>query len=168
MVLDLLHELGYYTVEFLLTPRQYGIPNSRLRYYLVARRSPFAGDTQTNTVWDHIPSTQGDEMLSCAPTSISDYLDDLVDESTVVPDRVLERWGKLFDIVMPSGDSSCCFTRGHRDFTSDSLTLIREAGYTHFIEGTGSVLQTSETSEVKRLSSSPSLSDLFPDVQDIF
>jgi tRNA (cytosine38-C5)-methyltransferase len=29
------------------------------------------------------------------------------------------------------------------------LTLIREAGYTHFVEGTGSVLQPTETLEVK-------------------
>jgi tRNA (cytosine38-C5)-methyltransferase len=150
MVLNLLDELGYYTVEFLLTPRQYGIPNSRLRYYLTARRSSFASDTQANTVWDHIPSTrEDDEILSLAPKSISQYLDELVDELTVVPDRVLERWGKLFDIVVPSGDTTCCFTRGKRDLISDSLTLIREAGYTHFVEGTGSVLQTTETLEVK-------------------
>lgn len=112
MILDLLRELGYHTVEFLLTPRQYGIPNSRLRYYLVARRSPFVDVTQTNTVWDHIPSTRDNEIPSTIMRRISWYLDEAMDESTVVPDRILEKWGKLFDIVMPSGDTSCCFTRG--------------------------------------------------------
>jgi tRNA (cytosine38-C5)-methyltransferase len=29
-----------------------------------------------------------------------------------VPDRVLVKWGKLFDIVLPSSRRSCCFTRG--------------------------------------------------------
>ncbi|KAI9189098.1 hypothetical protein H9P43_000526 [Blastocladiella emersonii ATCC 22665] len=38
-----LTELGYHTREFLLNPLQIGIPNSRLRYYLVARLGvPFA------------------------------------------------------------------------------------------------------------------------------
>lgn len=31
----ILHECGYHFVEFLLSPSQFGIPNSRLRYYLV-------------------------------------------------------------------------------------------------------------------------------------
>ena len=36
----LLHGLGYNVQEFLLSPNQFGIPNSRLRYYLLAKRKP--------------------------------------------------------------------------------------------------------------------------------
>lgn len=36
-----LRECGFFFQEFLLTPTQFGIPNSRLRYYCLARRKPF-------------------------------------------------------------------------------------------------------------------------------
>ncbi|KIM34257.1 hypothetical protein M408DRAFT_303367 [Serendipita vermifera MAFF 305830] len=130
-VLGLLHRLGYHTMEFLLTPRQCGIPNSRLRYYLVARRSSFEEVEQTTTIFNHIPGKMEQEENSSFVGLISEYLDEGVDQATVIPDRVLERWGRLFDIVKPSSNNTCCFTRG----------------YTHFIEGTGSILQGSESLE---------------------
>ncbi|KAG8812232.1 hypothetical protein FRC17_002128 [Serendipita sp. 399] len=120
MVLNLLQSLGYSTVEFLLTPKQYGIPNSRLRYYLVARIIPFLY-SDTEDVLRHVPFIQNEAQ----PCSISEYLDQVVDPETAIPTRVLERWGQLFDIVVPSSRTTCCFTRG----------------YTHLIEGAGSVLQ---------------------------
>ena len=36
----ILYHLGYEVQEFLLSPSQFGIPNSRLRYYLLAKRKP--------------------------------------------------------------------------------------------------------------------------------
>ncbi|KAG9058172.1 hypothetical protein FS842_000926 [Serendipita sp. 407] len=123
LVLDLLQNLGYSTIEFLLTPKQYGVPNSRLRYYLVARTAPFLSAGDGGTVLYHIPSNPEEP-----PCSISKYLDRQVDPGTEIPDRILERWGQLFDIVLPSSTTSCCFTRG----------------YTHLIEGAGSILQTNE------------------------
>jgi len=38
----ILKRLGYKFQEFLLSPMQFGIPNSRLRFYLLAKRSPFS------------------------------------------------------------------------------------------------------------------------------
>ena len=38
----ILKRLGYEFQEFLVSPVQFGIPNSRLRFYLLAKRSPFA------------------------------------------------------------------------------------------------------------------------------
>ena len=38
----ILKRLGYEFQEFLISPVQFGIPNSRLRFYLLAKRSPFA------------------------------------------------------------------------------------------------------------------------------
>lgn len=134
-VLGLLHRLGYHTMEFLLTPRQCGIPNSRLRYYLVARRSSFEEVEQTTIIFNHIPGKMEQEENSSLVGLISEYLDESVDQATVIPDRVLERWGRLFDIVKPSSNNTCCFTRG----------------YTHFIEGTGSILQGSESLETSKI-----------------
>lgn len=37
---SILKGLGYSVQEFLLTPSQFGVPNSRLRYFLLAKKSP--------------------------------------------------------------------------------------------------------------------------------
>jgi tRNA (cytosine38-C5)-methyltransferase len=55
---------------------------------------------------------------------LRDYLDAKDAEvKHAVPDRVLIKWGRLFDIVLPSARRTCCFTRGQ----SESFTLIFEA-----------------------------------------
>ena len=46
---------------------------------------------------------------------IRDYLDVSSEgnaQKLAVPDKVLEKWGRLFDIVTPSSQRTCCFTRG--------------------------------------------------------
>ena len=40
--LAVLKKIGYKVQEFLLSPKQFGIPNSRLRYYLLARLQPLS------------------------------------------------------------------------------------------------------------------------------
>lgn len=122
----LLHELGYHTTEFLLTPRQYGIPNSRLRYYLMARLIPFTVSPDLGI----LRCLPGDNT-HYIPSTISDYLDKNIDPHTAISDRVLARWGRLFDIVYPSSTNSCCFTRG----------------YSHLVEGSGSILQLNDALE---------------------
>ncbi|THU88196.1 S-adenosyl-L-methionine-dependent methyltransferase [Dendrothele bispora CBS 962.96] len=143
-----LKSMGYATAEFLLTPLQFGIPNSRLRYYLLAKFPPSAfpqfGDDPT-TPYRYIPSSSGksrwtDPRLTSdnAEKDASDesiyklqrYLDDNGldnDEPSPygVPDKVLQKWGRLFDIVLPSSRRTCCFTRG----------------YTRLVERAGSIVQ---------------------------
>ncbi|GJE94260.1 DNA methyltransferase [Phanerochaete sordida] len=140
-LLHTLHSLGYATRELLLTPLQFGVPNSRLRYYLLATARPRAcGDAGTpgRTLWRHIPGHgapwadprgTSDAAQLDAVRPLREYLDpgDGPDECRV-PDRVLERWGRLFDIVLPEGRRTCCFTRG----------------YTKLAERAGSVLQLNE------------------------
>ena len=44
---------------------------------------------------------------------LRDYLDGTDNQLTYpVPERVLMKWGRLFDIVLPSATRTCCFTRG--------------------------------------------------------
>jgi hypothetical protein len=46
------------------------------------------------------------------PNEIRHYLDNLGDERQYrISDKVLEKWGRLFDIVIPSARRTCCFTR---------------------------------------------------------
>lgn len=123
-----LKSLGYATVELLLTPLQFGIPNSRLRYYLLAKMEPLSfrcpqspGD---DSIWRQIPghgsglvdSKSFDDHEISSVNTLSGYLDTDArlgqPHPRVVPDRVLIKWGRLFDIVLPSSRRSCCFTRG--------------------------------------------------------
>ncbi|KAL0566340.1 hypothetical protein V5O48_015673, partial [Marasmius crinis-equi] len=130
VLLETLKEFGYHIAEFLLTPLQLGIPNSRLRYYLLARRtSPF--HCQYLEVLRSLPGMEEPEI-----PEIRRYLDPEVDPRLggqswhphAVPDRVLRKWGRLFDIVLPSSRRSCCFTRG----------------YTQLVERAGSIIQMNE------------------------
>ncbi|KIM44473.1 hypothetical protein M413DRAFT_67504 [Hebeloma cylindrosporum] len=128
ILVSTLRSIGYKTLELLLTPLQFGVPNSRLRYYLLAKREPLHFQDVT---------ISGDERLSdpAATHTIADYLDDLeCFTEYAVPDRVLEKWGRLFDIVRPSSDRTCCFTRG----------------YTQLVERAGSILQENEDLDVSR------------------
>ncbi|KAJ3998861.1 S-adenosyl-L-methionine-dependent methyltransferase [Lentinula boryana] len=149
IVISQLHSLGYTTAEFLLTPLQFGIPNSRLRYYLLAKTAPFIFPAcvqpektyrcipQYNEHFYETPSSWIDprmnldmELNDVHATEIRHYLDDEDGSPSsphvhAVSDRVLEKWGRLFDIVLPSTKRTCCFTRG----------------YTQLVERAGSIIQ---------------------------
>lgn len=124
-----LRSLHYVIFECLLTPLQFGIPNSRLRYYMLAKVSrgcfPCSQDPDENKMWRWIPGRSHDwvdprisheENQTPSVEQIRSYLDDdNIPRKSVasrVPDRVLAKWGRLFDIVVPSSRRSCCFTRG--------------------------------------------------------
>ena len=129
-LLHSLHTHGYAIQEFLLTPLQFGIPNSRLRYYLLAKAKPRSFDcTDSIQVWRHIPGDgidwsdpRAESDDSCeSRTEVRAYLDDNQREGDChIPDRVLEKWGRLFDIVKPSSKRTCCFTRGMSDAVCSS------------------------------------------------
>jgi len=141
-LLTVLSRLGYNVVELLLTPLSFSIPNSRLRYYLLARFEPFSspGEISTAEISKHIPGTnwidvRGRSSVTPETRAVRDYLDQAgssLDECTI-PIRVLEKWGRLFDIVLPTSYRTCCFTRG----------------YTRMVERTGSILQENELLDTK-------------------
>ncbi|KAF9645029.1 S-adenosyl-L-methionine-dependent methyltransferase [Thelephora ganbajun] len=139
-LLAVLSSLGYNVLEFLLTPLSFGIPNSRLRYYVLARFEPFSspGEISNAGILRHIPDRgtdwvddRGQSEVTSDARAIRDYLDQegsSLDDCTIPP-RVLEKWGRLFDIVLPASYRTCCFTRG----------------YTKMVERTGSILQENES-----------------------
>nr|CAD7407720.1 unnamed protein product [Timema poppensis] len=141
--------------EFMLSPSQFSIPNTRHRYYLVAKRRPLAFCFEnTRSLSTELPFSLHDS--SSESESVSNLLSTLnlkhrslvdrhnTDEAPcypvdqiletgkseehmaqfLVPDKVLGKHVKLLDIVGPSSTRSCCFTKA----------------YTHYVEGTGSVL----------------------------
>jgi tRNA (cytosine38-C5)-methyltransferase len=120
VLLFTLRSIGYTTLELLLTPLQFGIPNSRLRYYLLAKKSHLSfvsvPHESADHIWRQIPGLDLplEAQNRCLLPTIREYLDDTGSnfEHFFVPDRVLEKWGRLFDIVLPSSQRTCCFTRG--------------------------------------------------------
>ncbi|XP_075723259.1 tRNA (cytosine(38)-C(5))-methyltransferase-like [Rhipicephalus microplus] len=132
---QVLQDNGYHIHRYLLSPTQFGVPNSRLRFYCLAKLRPTqfrdchqdengvcSGACQKEP--PHKPAGTG------PPQSLSSFLkfdakEDLADEaSCLLPDKVLSRFSLLLDIVEPMSTNTCCFTKG----------------YGHYVEGTGSVL----------------------------
>ncbi|XP_036376595.1 tRNA (cytosine(38)-C(5))-methyltransferase [Megalops cyprinoides] len=176
-----LKDCGYSYQEFLLSPTCLGIPNSRLRYFLIARATPgsfsfrtapglilesFPNSAANGNTPDHAPIPDG-----CPPTSseeaesgrvlykmetprelerkqsqdadqsirrIQEFLEEeggtgMDMERYLLPPKTLLRYALLMDIVRPTCRRSVCFTKG----------------YGHYVEGTGSVLQSSMETELE-------------------
>ena len=117
LMLSILHGLGYHCAEFLLTPLQFGIPNSRLRYYLLARKCPFPfiSSEPPASILRYIPGhgsgpwidprTEGfaSSSSSFETRCLREFLDQdmagSIADQYAIPDKVLIKWGWLFDIV---------------------------------------------------------------------
>ena len=153
IMMQILNQLKYDCRELLLSPSQIGIPNSRLRYYLIARLSPDFAFESGNSVIQTIPSIQahGACRQCCSilfpnsdlhPEANGSFKPEfetqslqifLQGEGDVLPHFSLNdkqlRYTQVLDIVTRCSDNTCCFTRG----------------YGHLLQGSGSVLQTNES-----------------------
>nr|QVX32596.1 DNMT2 [Platynereis dumerilii] len=77
VLLETLNEAGYHMQEFLVTPLQFGVPNSRLRYYLLAKRKELA-----------FSFPMSDEIITDLPACAEQFLHQKVKDSDIedVPD----------------------------------------------------------------------------------
>uniref|UniRef100_A0A8C6UDB1 tRNA (cytosine(38)-C(5))-methyltransferase n=1 Tax=Neogobius melanostomus TaxID=47308 RepID=A0A8C6UDB1_9GOBI len=176
-LVKILTECGYHFKEMMVSPTSVGIPNSRLRYYLMARRSEegLSADTHSK-ILETFPVHDDKDVLEqsaalcprhtetgdgpeCAQflykletraeqqrkqqqnsdqsiTQIQDFLDPDVDlnlEQYLLLPKTLLRYAPILDIVHPTSRRSICFTKG----------------YGRYVEGTGSVLQSSTEAETE-------------------
>uniref|UniRef100_A0A8C2KHK6 tRNA (cytosine(38)-C(5))-methyltransferase n=1 Tax=Cyprinus carpio TaxID=7962 RepID=A0A8C2KHK6_CYPCA len=166
-LLKTLRECDYSFQEFLISPTSLGIPNSRLRYFLIARRPPGSFSFPTSAeILEGFPMSESSNSLAVPhnhPASsecerektgtiifkleteeelerkriqdsqetvrrLQDFLqeDEEGMDQYLLPPKTLLRYALLMDIVQPSSRRSVCFTKG----------------YGHYVEGTGSVLQS--------------------------
>uniref|UniRef100_A0A3Q3MXI5 tRNA (cytosine(38)-C(5))-methyltransferase n=1 Tax=Mastacembelus armatus TaxID=205130 RepID=A0A3Q3MXI5_9TELE len=171
LMVQTLKDCGYTFEEIMVSPTSVGIPNSRLRYYLLAKISPENVGIQTssesqilrkegrkqnviseNNWWRPEEEIQRGRILYKLETTtdaqrkenqnndlsvrqIQDYLEpqsEINMELYLLPPKTLLRYALLMDIVQPTCRRSTCFTKG----------------YGWYVEGTGSVLQCSEETEV--------------------
>lgn len=126
IMLDVLIECRYTFQEFLLNPLQLGIPNSRLRYYLLAKKAPleFCFTISDSILMEFVKMTSCSDSAKCE--KLESYLD--YQESTnsyLIPDKILLKYAVVFDIVDANACNCCCFTKA----------------YTHYFQGTGSILR---------------------------
>lgn len=155
-----LTEVGFRFQEFLLTPPQFGIPNSRLRYFLIGKREPlkFSFPLVDGVVLKDLPDfarqfqnhksfieTQSDGQESSPKRfkKSADEIDQISDfletggsdksEEYLLPDNVLRRY-KVMDVTSADSRRSCCFTKS----------------YGRYVDGTGSFLQPSNRDGANR------------------
>uniref|UniRef100_A0A915JW35 tRNA (cytosine(38)-C(5))-methyltransferase n=1 Tax=Romanomermis culicivorax TaxID=13658 RepID=A0A915JW35_ROMCU len=120
-LISTLKQCGYHFREFLLSPNQFGIPNSRLRYYLVAK-----ANADFRLECDRLIT---ETVVNQSPTRlIAEYMEDKPEayfEKFLVDDKLLLKYAEIFDITSAESCRSCCFTKA----------------YSHYVRGTGSVIQ---------------------------
>ena len=129
-LLRVLTTCDYTHQEFLLTPTQFGIPNSRLRYYLLAKLKPLQFTFMTSDKPCTSLSNLSDIIHYTVeqPVALSNFLQLLSvkeENELLIPGDVLSRYSCLLDIVREDSTGCCCFTKAYR----------------HYVEGTGSVIQ---------------------------
>jgi len=107
---------GYTFREFLLSPTHFGICNSRLRYYLLAKKKPL--DFSIPLQNDIITENHWDEKLCDKVKQVSDVLSDSDRnlEEYLINDKQLLKGAKALDIVTQHSKRSCCFTRSYSSY----------------------------------------------------
>uniref|UniRef100_A0A3P8ZEH5 tRNA (cytosine(38)-C(5))-methyltransferase n=1 Tax=Esox lucius TaxID=8010 RepID=A0A3P8ZEH5_ESOLU len=157
-------ECGYNYQELLVSPTCLGMPNSRLRYFLIAKMNCSTLWRQNPSCMCFFPVSHSSASTTCpeeerretqaedagvlykleriqdaerksrqnrdeSVRQIGDYLENHGGEEMeqyLLSHKTLLRYALLMDIVRPTCRRSVCFTKG----------------YGHYVEGTGSVLQS--------------------------
>ncbi|EPZ34169.1 S-adenosyl-L-methionine-dependent methyltransferase [Rozella allomycis CSF55] len=122
-LLKVLKDLNYNISEYIINPKDsLNIPNSRNRYYLLARLNKTFDNEILQT---NLPESKLKMEYSAF---VRDYLLKNVPQECEITLSTKCKRGSLFDIVDLNSTSTMCFTKN----------------YTKYAEGTGSVLKTSD------------------------
>lgn len=128
LYIDALKRAKFNFQEFILSPTEIGVPNTRYRYYCLARKTgPFP--FQCDEILERLPSDgdgDGNEKTARkSPLTVKSVIDESIDDFSayLLSDEVLLKRAWLLDIVHPTSTNTICFTKA----------------YTHYTEGTGSV-----------------------------
>ncbi|XP_055710554.1 tRNA (cytosine(38)-C(5))-methyltransferase [Phlebotomus papatasi] len=143
-----LRQMGFFCREFLLSPQIVGIPNSRTRYYCIARRHRDFSHGDSQGISEELP---GKFDLR----DLSEFIDTLPDGNEYrLPAKSVGKNCWVLDIVSPSSKNSMCFTKA----------------YTHFLRGTGSIFCPKEDKVISetfsRLEKIPAEDQEFPKILD--
>jgi len=115
----------FYWRTFIISPTVLGIPNSRSRFFCLARRELDFPWPKGNEPCSLLPS-----IAAVEPTMLSTFLNTSIpndaEGSFEIDPRVAEKYNPVMDIVTLDDKRSCCFTKA----------------YGRYFRGTGSVVRT--------------------------
>ncbi|XP_011305259.1 tRNA (cytosine(38)-C(5))-methyltransferase [Fopius arisanus] len=117
--------------ELILSPNQFGIPNSRKRYYLIAKRKNlnFLFDDSSlvqdipESIRKILPTLNKINLLRIQNILEDDETDENKLERYVLSEETVQKRLNVLDVRGPDSAGSCCFTKA----------------YSRYAEGTGSV-----------------------------
>ena len=140
LLIEALTQRGYYIEEFLLAPTDpvIAIPNSRLRYYLLAKRIPFSSAAYGGQIVRSLQEINYENGQFSDGRKLCDYIEKNPSIELAVPPRLLEREkGFRFDIISPNGHIF-----GHRSEISGvpACSTFTKGYGSNRIRGTGSLI----------------------------
>ncbi|KAJ2097286.1 hypothetical protein GGI16_004604 [Coemansia sp. S142-1] len=177
MLVTTLGHLGFKVYEFLVSPVQLGIPNNRLRYFLVARRewpqphsgsAEDSGESETYIAWVAANKQRTDEYLQRGRDAVyTQWPIDLATGNAPVnaADVALESLASYIDLAA-NDDPSLLVPEAHilkrknlefdivRASSPSTSTFTKGYGSKHLI-GSGSLLQTKKLDVVENGFKSP-------------
>ncbi|EFA09160.1 tRNA (cytosine(38)-C(5))-methyltransferase [Tribolium castaneum] len=119
LLIETLEKCGFNYQEFILTPTQIGIPNTRHRYYCLAKKPPNVFNFKTGVLKTEFPNQQN------APHCFE--ISKVLEQNELTPyyltDKVLTNYLETTDIRYSTSRNTCCFTKA----------------YGRYVKGTGSV-----------------------------
>nr|XP_003708333.1 PREDICTED: tRNA (cytosine(38)-C(5))-methyltransferase [Megachile rotundata] len=140
-VLKCMNDCRFHYKEIIISPCQFGIPNTRYRYYLLAKRNDLKFCFNHIISNFHLP----EDILKLLPKSkhnllaekccmessnmdkkcykLENILENVEDSEYMIPKKLLQKRAWLMDIRTSESTGSCCFTKA----------------YGRYVEGTGSV-----------------------------
>ncbi|CAD6204994.1 GSCOCG00003090001-RA-CDS [Cotesia congregata] len=151
ILISCLQNIGFNYRECILSPSDFGVPNSRSRYFLIAKKndlpfclSKYSSDITADLILELLPKSQRfktfknkhPEYLTNDCIKLSEIVSNSNDIDTQeynLPESILNKYVKVLDIRSPDSKGSCCFT----------------SAYGRYAEGTGSVFSPLLSSDVE-------------------
>lgn len=140
-LLKCLENCNFNYKELILSPNQFGIPNTRHRYYLLAKKKNLKfcfNDSSLECSLPHrlltlLPKSKYEQLIEKDNVNniecdvncykLQHILENCDEALYLIPRNILQKRATLLDIKTAENCRSCCFTKA----------------YGHYIEGTGSV-----------------------------
>lgn len=122
LFIESLKQSGFEFQEFILSPTEIGVPNTRHRYYCLARRNE-AFSFKSDDILERLPNTTDEMKCPALAEVLPDLNNDMKFTEYLLSDDLLSKRAWLLDIVYSNSTNTRCFTKA----------------YTHYAEGTGSV-----------------------------
>ncbi|KHN80743.1 tRNA (cytosine-5-)-methyltransferase [Toxocara canis] len=125
MLVEVLTELEYELQEFILSPADLAIPNSRPRYYLLAKRNPGSSLVgMSGFISRKLPDCA--TSTNHLPHYIGEFVCDECDRDTRLrlDERMAARYAKGIDMVTRKSTRSSCFTKSYSLLISSSGPVL--------------------------------------------